>query len=126
MDKIVTNVVARFKKSVEELHEQDQSGQGQQAAVEKLREEGDTGDKALSSISRPTPQAGMQEQAVAPPGWENTVKKMKKHDEIDNPWALAWYMKNKGAEPHHANEDKFVLAANAAFKRFQKQAQKRG
>jgi hypothetical protein len=38
--------------------------------------------------------------AVAPPGWENTVKKMKKHkDEIDNPWALAWHMKNKGDKP---------------------------
>jgi hypothetical protein len=37
--------------------------------------------------------------AVAPPGWENTVKKMKKHDEIDNPWALAWSMKNKGDKP---------------------------
>ena len=37
--------------------------------------------------------------AVAPPGWEDTVKKMKKHDEIDNPWALAWSMKNKGYTP---------------------------
>ena len=37
--------------------------------------------------------------SVAPPGWENTVKKMKKHDEIDNPWALAWHMKNKGDKP---------------------------
>ena len=33
---------------------------------------------------------------VAPPGWEGTVKAMKKHKEIDNPWALAWYMKKKG------------------------------
>lgn len=24
---------------------------------------------------------------------------MKKHDEIDNPWALAWHMKNKGDKP---------------------------
>jgi hypothetical protein len=40
-----------------------------------------------------------QKLAVAPPGWENTVKKMKKHDEIDNPWALAWSMKNKGDKP---------------------------
>ena len=36
---------------------------------------------------------------VAPPGWEKTVKKMKKNKEIDNPWALAWYMKNQGAKP---------------------------
>lgn len=37
---------------------------------------------------------------VAPPGWENTVKGMKKHHDIKNPWALAWSMKNKG-EHHH-------------------------
>lgn len=32
----------------------------------------------------------------SPKGWEKTVKSMKKHDEIDNPWALAWWMKKKG------------------------------
>jgi hypothetical protein len=32
----------------------------------------------------------------APKGWEPTVLAMKKHKEIDNPWALAHYMKNKG------------------------------
>jgi hypothetical protein len=37
--------------------------------------------------------------AVAPPGWEGTVKHMKSHPEITNPWALAWYMKNKGDTP---------------------------
>ena len=37
---------------------------------------------------------------VAPPGWEKTVKAMKKHDEIDNPFALAWSMKNKGYKSH--------------------------
>ena len=37
---------------------------------------------------------------VAPPGWEKTVKAMKKHDEIDNPYALAWSMKNKGYKSH--------------------------
>lgn len=38
---------------------------------------------------------------VAPKGWEGTVKSMKKHkDDIDNPWALAWYMKNKGYKSH--------------------------
>ena len=35
----------------------------------------------------------------APPGWEKTVKKMKKNKEIDNPYALAWYMANKGDKP---------------------------
>ena len=36
----------------------------------------------------------------APPGWEDTVKKMKKNPEIDNPWALAWSMKKKGHKPN--------------------------
>ena len=26
---------------------------------------------------------------------------MKKHKEIDNPYALAWYMKNKGDRSHY-------------------------
>ena len=37
---------------------------------------------------------------VAPPGWEGTVKAMKKHKDIKNPWALAWSMKNKGEKSH--------------------------
>lgn len=35
----------------------------------------------------------------APEGWEKTVKSMKKHKEIDNPFALAQYMKKKGYTP---------------------------
>jgi hypothetical protein len=41
---------------------------------------------------------------VAPKGWEGTVKAMKKHDEIDNPYALAWSMKNKGYKSHKQEE----------------------
>jgi hypothetical protein len=37
---------------------------------------------------------------VAPPGWEGTVKAMKKHKDITNPWALAWHMKGKGMKSH--------------------------
>lgn len=37
---------------------------------------------------------------VAPKGWEGTVKALKKHPEVDNPWALANYMKNKGYKSH--------------------------
>ena len=37
---------------------------------------------------------------AAPKGWEGTVKAMKKHKEIDNPWALAHHMKNKGYKSH--------------------------
>jgi len=37
---------------------------------------------------------------AAPPGWEGTVKAMKSHEEIDNPWALAWWMKGQGDVSH--------------------------
>lgn len=87
--KSVANVVARFKHAVEQAQDQQQQ-QDQQA---------------------------QQQLAVAPPGWEDTVKEMKKHKDIDNPWALAWYMKDKGAEPHQASDPKYVLAANQAMKR---------
>ena len=40
-------------------------------------------------------------QESAPEGWEGTVKAMKSHKEIDNPWALAHYMKNKGYKSHN-------------------------
>ena len=37
----------------------------------------------------------------APSGWEGTVKALKKHgDEVDNPWALAHWMKEKGYKSH--------------------------
>lgn len=36
----------------------------------------------------------------APEGWEGTVKAMKKYKKIDNPWALAYYMKSKGYKSH--------------------------
>ena len=42
---------------------------------------------------------------VSPPGWEGSVKAMKKHKDIDNPWALAWHMKNKGNKPHYKDQD---------------------
>jgi hypothetical protein len=41
---------------------------------------------------------------VAPEGWEGTVKAMKKHKGIDNPWALAHSMKNKGFKSHIKDE----------------------
>lgn len=51
----------------------------------------------------PSPQDADQAQMdeVAPEGWEGTVKSMKKYgDKIDNPWALAYYMKDKGYKSH--------------------------
>lgn len=46
---------------------------------------------------------GVKETSVlekAPEGWEGTVKAMKKRKEIDNPYALTNYMKNKGYKSH--------------------------
>lgn len=43
---------------------------------------------------------------VSPPGFEGTVKAMKKYKDIDNPWALAWYMKNKGYKSHKTKDGK--------------------
>lgn len=37
--------------------------------------------------------------AVAPPIFEKTVKHMKKHKDIDNPYALSWWMYNNGYRP---------------------------
>ena len=42
---------------------------------------------------------------VAPPGWEPVVKKMKKHKEIETPWALVWWMKGKGYKPAKEGKD---------------------
>jgi len=48
-----------------------------------------TGEPATESIAE-----------KAPPGFKGTVKAMKKHKDIDNPFALAWSMKNKGHKSH--------------------------
>jgi len=42
---------------------------------------------------------------VSPPGWGGTVERMKKHREIDNPFALAWSMKKKGYKPHYKEDE---------------------
>lgn len=36
---------------------------------------------------------------TAPPGWELTVKKMKKNSQIENPFALSWWMDSQGYSP---------------------------
>jgi hypothetical protein len=53
---------------------------------------------------------GVGQEESAPPGWKGTVKAMKKHKEIDNPFALAWSMKKKGYKSHKPNvgEDAYM------------------
>jgi hypothetical protein len=44
-------------------------------------------------------------QGVAPPGWKHSVAKMKKHGDIDNPFAIAWWMQKRGAKPHREDRE---------------------
>ena len=43
---------------------------------------------------------------VSPPGFSGTVKSMKKHKDITNPFALAWWQKNKGYKSHKKSDKK--------------------
>lgn len=59
-----------------------------------------------ATISTMTTAAPDKPLEAAPPGWEGTVKGMKAHPEIGNPFALAWYMADKGDQPKEdAGED---------------------
>jgi hypothetical protein len=42
---------------------------------------------------------------VSPPGWKGTVKALKKKKDVDNPYALAWHMKNKGFKAHYKDSE---------------------
>lgn len=59
---------------------------------------------ARSMVEGLIEKAGLTESAVimevAAPGFEGTVKKLKAHKDVDNPWALSWYMHNKGFKSH--------------------------
>ncbi len=56
------------------------------------------GDDDEEEQARPAKAAFNLREAVSPPGFKHTVEHMKERhgDEIDNPFALAWWMKNKG------------------------------
>jgi len=58
-------------------------------------------------------------QEKSPPGWGGTVWHMKHHhgDKIDNPWALAWYMKNKGDKAHYEDDKDGSKAKKAPKKK---------
>lgn len=43
---------------------------------------------------------------VSPPGWKGTTEAMKKHKDITNPWALSWWMANKGYKSHQTEPKK--------------------
>lgn len=52
----------------------------------------------------------------SPPGWEGTTEAMKKHGEIDNPFALAWWMQEQGFHPHDAANKDTLAACNTMYK----------
>jgi hypothetical protein len=60
----------------------------------------------------PAPKAEGNLHEVSPPGWSGTVAAMiQKHPELSkgkdkNPWALAWWMKKRGAKPHYKEQPK--------------------
>ena len=62
---------------------------------QEIKEKGLTKDTAVLYVAK-----GKKVSEVAPEGWEGTVKAMKKDGDVDNPWALAWWMKNKGYKSH--------------------------
>jgi len=54
----------------------------------------------VTSAFKPFMENNKLKTEVAPEGWEGTVKAMKDEPGIDNPYALAWWMKGKGYQSH--------------------------
>lgn len=73
----------------------------------------------IEAIARETADAGEGLEEVSPPGWAGTVKAMKDEGDIDNPYALAWYMKKRGATPHYKDQDSSKKGKPVKKKRFQ-------
>ena len=60
-----------------------------------------------SAVKHKVIQSGkVVKKAVSPPGWGGTVEEMKKKEDIDNPFSLAWWMYNKGYESHYKEKKK--------------------
>ena len=84
----------------------------------KQREWKKAGLKTKTFVYNPeTGKPDLEVKEVAPPGWEGTVKAMKKKKEIDNPYSLAWYLKNKGAKSHIPEEVEINEALKSADKK---------
>jgi hypothetical protein len=75
-----------------------------QQAKEKREREERLGNELLNKKPAETQPKKQDMTEVAPPGFEGTVKAMKKYKKIDNPWALAWSMKNKGYKSHKKSD----------------------
>ena len=77
--------------------------------------------RGARNVARSMSEENIQE--VSPPGFEGTVKAMKKHGDVDNPWALAWYMKKKGFKSHKTKTGKDLPEAMNQMAATQKQTQ---
>lgn len=62
---------------------------------------------------------------IAPPGWEKSIKKMKKSGDIDNPWKLAWWHHKQGHKPSQ-KEDIKKSKSDDKFHVFSKQGRHKG
>lgn len=80
-------------------------------------------DDVLSQIrNEPTNESKNHESLVnqilasesAPPGFKGTVEAMKKYKDIDNPFALAWWMKKRGYKSHKKSKKQMKEAAVTA------------
>jgi hypothetical protein len=94
--------VQRMKKEAAYSRALGYQGEKYRAGVSKKRKK----DKARSI---PPQNRALKEKS--PPGWEGTVKAMKRDkkkgkNSIDNPWALSWYMKGKGDKSHYTKKGK--------------------
>lgn len=86
-------VMAQAKKDAEKKNVKEAGSPAQQAAI------------AINMKKHHKKPKSEEVDEVSPPGWGGTVKAMKKHKDIDNPWALAWSMKNKGYKSHKKDEE---------------------
>lgn len=103
ISEISSETLQRYKdkamKSADELASKGQYEKSNNRLLNHMKATGKQIDKTTAGIKK---SLNREETVVevAPPGFEGTVKAMKKHKDIDNPWALAWSMKNKGYKSH--------------------------
>lgn len=80
-----------------------------QVAGEALRPFGDPDTQlGKKSTAENEPGSNTMIVKVSPAGWGDTVEAMKEHPEIENPYALAWYMDDEGYTPHKMSQPEMI------------------
>lgn len=90
--KITIGALKRIIKEEVESEKYDSNDKGSKSDLELNEDDLEEGEECLDEVS--------------PEGWEGTVKAMKKHPKIKNPWALSYYMKNKDEHSHYTKGGK--------------------